>query len=109
MLRVLLAAAAFASTFLASSAILAAQPLELKSVTVDLPDSDKMFSGPGSDAVNNNCLACHSADMVLTQPALSKAQWTAEVHKMINAYKAPIANEDVGPIVDYLSKIQSVR
>ena len=44
--------------------------------------------GPGSDLVNGNCLACHSAGMVLTQPALSPMQWRAEVEKMRTAYKA---------------------
>ena len=107
MLRVLVAAGILASTV---SAILAAAPFELKSVTVDLPDSDRMFpSGPGSDAANNNCLACHSADMVLNQPTLSKAAWEAEVKKMINAYKAPVAQEDVGAIVDYLSGMQAPK
>jgi hypothetical protein len=38
----------------------------LRSVNVDFPDSDRQFEGPGADAVNNNCLACHSAGMVLT-------------------------------------------
>ena len=47
--------------------------LLLKSVNVDLPFGDRMFEGPGSDVANNNCLACHSAGMVLSQPALSKA------------------------------------
>jgi hypothetical protein len=49
----------------------AVTPSELKPVKVDLPDSDTMFPpGPGSDTINNNCLACHSADMVspVTQP-----------------------------------------
>jgi hypothetical protein len=50
----------------------AATPLELKSVKIDLPDSDRMFTGPGADSINNNCLACHSAGMVLNQPELSK-------------------------------------
>ena len=85
----------------------AAAPSELKPVKVDLPDSDKMFpDGPGSDAINNNCLACHSADMVLNQPALSKQAWAAEVNKMIHNYKAPIAPEDVGAIVDYLTALK---
>jgi hypothetical protein len=54
----------------------AATPFELKPVKIDLPDSDKMFpDGPGSDAINNNCLACHSAGMVLNQPALPKQAW----------------------------------
>jgi hypothetical protein len=83
---------------------------ELKSVKIDLPDSDKMFpAGPRSDAINNNCLACHSADMVLNQPALSKQAWAAEVNKMINNYKAPVTAEDVGPIVDYLAALKGVK
>jgi hypothetical protein len=88
----------------------AATPLELKSVKLDLPDSDRMFpAGPGSDAINNNCLACHSADMVLNQPSFSKQAWAAEVNKMIKNYKAPIAPEDVGPIVDYLTALKGAK
>jgi hypothetical protein len=88
----------------------AATPAQLKPVKIDLPDSDKMFpDGPGSDAINNNCLACHSADMVLNQPALSKQAWTAEVNKMITTYKAPVAPEDVGAIVDYLTRLKGAK
>ena len=84
--------------------------LDLKPVKIDLPDSDRMFpDGPGADAINNNCLACHSAGMVLNQPALSKQAWTTEVHKMINNYKAPIAPEDVGAIVDYLTALKGAK
>jgi len=37
--------------------------LSLKSVSVEPPPGDGMFpNGPGADAINNNCLACHSAD-----------------------------------------------
>jgi cytochrome c553 len=78
----------------------------LKSENVDLPLSDRQFTGSGADAINNNCLACHSADMVLNQPAFPKATWEAEVHKMINAYKAPVAEGDVAPIVVYLMQIK---
>src|SRR2546421_10751837 len=88
----------------------AATPLQLKSVKIDLPDSDKMFpDGPGSDAINNNCLACHSADMVLNQPALSKQAWTAEVNKMITAYRAPVAPEDVATIADYWTSLKGAK
>jgi cytochrome c5 len=88
----------------------AATPLELKAVKVDLPDSDTMFPAkPGSDAINNNCLACHSAGMVLNQPAMSKQAWAAEVNKMINNYRAPIAPEDVGAIVDYLTALKGAK
>jgi hypothetical protein len=87
----------------------AASPIELKSVKIDLPDSDRMFQGAGADAINNNCLACHSAEMVLNQPDLSRQAWTAEVDKMINAYKAPVAPEDVGAIVDYLARVKGAK
>ena len=76
---------------------------ELKSVTVDLPAGDRQFpGGPAADAINNNCTACHSPGMVLTQPNLPKAAWEAEVHKMVSVYKAPIEDADVPAIVAYL-------
>ena len=62
-----------------------------------------MFFGPGADAINNNCLACHSADMMLDQPLLPRATWTAEVTKMRNVYKAPVSEADAALIVDYLA------
>src|SRR6202051_3354464 len=68
---------------------LPAQAFELKSVKIDLPDSDKMFEGPGPDAINNNCLACHSAGMVLNQPALSKQAWTAEDDQQLQGPHSP--------------------
>jgi len=77
----------------------------LKSVSVDLPAGDRLFPGDAAaDAINNNCVACHSAGMVLTQPNLSKTAWEAVVHKMIAVYKAPIDDKDVPAIVDYLVK-----
>jgi hypothetical protein len=84
--------------------------IELKTTKVDLPESDRMFpDGQGSDAINNNCLACHSAGMVLNQPALSREAWASEVKKMINNYKAPIAPEDVEPIVEYLVALKGTK
>jgi cytochrome c5 len=77
----------------------------LRSVNVDIPNRDRNFEGPGADVVNNNCLSCHSAGMVLTQPRLPRAVWQAEVEKMRNTYKAPIDAEDVPAIVDYLANL----
>jgi hypothetical protein len=86
------------------------KPIELKTTKFDLPESDRMFpDGRGSDAINNNCLACHSAGMVLNQPAMSREAWTSEVKKMINNYKAPIAPEDVGTIVEYLVALKGAK
>jgi hypothetical protein len=78
--------------------------ITLRSVDVEFPDRGQMFpGGDKAEAINNNCLACHSAGMVLTQPKLSRAQWQSEVDKMRRVYKAPIADEDVPAIIKYLA------
>ena len=93
-----------------SSVSAGATRIELKNTKVDLPESDRMFpDGQGSDAINNNCVACHSAEMVLNQPAMSREAWTSEVKKMINNYKAPIAPEDVGAIIEYLVGLKGTK
>jgi hypothetical protein len=77
----------------------------LKSLKLDVPTGDAMFpAGPGSDAINNNCLACHSADHVLNQPSLPREAWQEIVKKMIKAYKAPVGPDDAKAIVDYLAR-----
>lgn len=79
------------------------QTFKLKSVSVELPTSDIAFPGPANtQAIAANCLSCHSAGMVLTQPDLTRAAWTGIVEKMIHTYKAPIGPSDVPAIVDYL-------
>jgi hypothetical protein len=78
--------------------------ITLKSVSVTIPFGSTTFTGgKQADAINNNCLTCHSAEMVLNQPTMTRAQWQAEVTKMRTVYKAPIADQDVPAIVDYLS------
>ncbi len=84
--------------------------ITLKSLSVDLPDSDREFPpGPGVEVVQANCAACHSAGMVLNQPALSHATWETEVHKMVAAYKAPVSDEDAKTIVAYLDRIKGAK
>lgn len=88
----------------------AASGFALKSVSVELPVSDVDFPGGAkADAVAANCLSCHSAGMVLTQPDLTKAAWTGIVEKMVHAYKAPVAEADVAAIVDYLHEIRGAK
>lgn len=74
-----------------------------KSGSIALPPGTIQFKpGPNLGIVQANCLVCHNADYVYFQPALTRAQWTAEVNKMRAAYKATIADDDVPKIVDYL-------
>ena len=92
-----------------AAASVSAPAFVLKSVSVDLPTSDVDFPGANAQAITANCLACHSAGMVLTQPALAKATWDAIVEKMIHAYKAPVSQTDVTPIVDYLEATKGLK
>jgi len=72
-------------------------------VTVQLPPQTTTFrDAPGVEVARANCLSCHSAEYVTTQPALSKAVWTAEINKMKTVYGAPIAPGDVDTLVAYL-------
>src|SRR5260370_22236130 len=81
----------------------------LHSVNVKFPRSDSTFpDGRGADAINNDCLLCHSAGMVLDQAKLSRAEWQTEVDKMRDSYKAPFAAEDIPAIVDYLVNVKNV-
>ncbi|MGB2932350.1 MAG: cytochrome c [Methyloceanibacter sp.] len=89
-------------------AALAEAPLELKSVTVELPFGDKVFPrAPGADEVSRNCLFCHSAGMLLYQPALSKSAWIKIIDKMIDVYKAPVVEADIPAIVNYLTDLEA--
>jgi hypothetical protein len=105
MLRAVLPAVAVLGLVLLPPPGQAAAITALKSLKLDVPTSDTMFpAGPGSDAINNNCLACHSADHVLNQPSLSREAWQEVVNKMVTAYKAPVSADDAKAIVDYLAR-----
>lgn len=82
----------------------------LASLSVDLPSSDRAFPpGPGVEAAEANCAACHSPGMILNQPSLAYATWETEVHKMIAVYKAPVSEEDAKTIVAYLDSIKGAK
>jgi mono/diheme cytochrome c family protein len=75
-------------------------------VRVELPASDESFpAGVGADIASSQCLICHSAGMVLTQPPLKKDEWRAEIAKMRTVYGAPIAEDQVDGLAEYLRSI----
>ena len=64
----------------------------------------QLADGPGKDKVGQ-CIACHSLDYIqMNSRFLDKAGWTASINKMINAFGAPIAKEDVEVIATYLAE-----
>jgi cytochrome c5 len=75
-------------------------------VRVELPANDAPFPpGMGADIANSQCLICHSAGMVLTQPPLKKDEWRAEIMKMRSAFGAPIPDDQVDGLSEYLKSI----
>ncbi len=85
-----------------------ASAAQAKPVKYVLPKEAATFKpGTNRDVVVKNCTACHSADYVKTQPRgpkFKKDFWHAEVNKMIKVYGAPVADNDIGKIVDYLAE-----
>jgi mono/diheme cytochrome c family protein len=64
----------------------------------------QLKDAPGKDKAQV-CVACHSLDYIpMNSPFMDKAGWTASVNKMINAFGAPIAKEDVDAIATYLAE-----
>jgi hypothetical protein len=60
---------------------------------------------PGYPLVLRNCLTCHSAQYVSTQPRTSpRSYWDATVRKMQKPFGAQFPVEDVPAMVDYLAK-----
>ena len=85
-------------SILAALALLAAQGALAQESKVVLID------GPGKDKTQA-CIACHSLDYIpMNSRFLDKAGWVATVNKMINAFGAPIAKEDVDAIATYLAE-----
>ena len=75
--------------------------IELPADAVQLKPS----SLPGYAKAQANCVACHSAEYMQYQPATaSRAYWEAMAKRMKLVFKAPIADEDIPAIVDYLVK-----
>jgi mono/diheme cytochrome c family protein len=75
-------------------------------VSIDLPTSQVSFPpGNGSVIANAYCLICHSAGMVLRQPALTQDEWTGEINKMRNSFGAPIPADQVQALAQYLRSI----
>lgn len=85
--------------------VLALSPLMAQvSQEIVAPDvSYTLKDGKGLDSVQANCSMCHSFGYILNQGNQSHKFWDEKVHKMINAFKAPIAPEDIPTIVGYLS------
>jgi hypothetical protein len=58
--------------------------------------------GKGFDAVQANCLMCHSFGYIINQGPQSYEFWAKKTQKMMHHFKAPITKDDAKTINDYL-------
>lgn len=80
-----------------------ATPSAADKVSIDLPKDKVQFKpGPGVQAAQTYCGICHSAAYVYAQPPLTRAQWQGEVDKMRKVFGAPLPEDQVKTVVDYL-------
>ncbi len=87
----------------AQAAPIKPHPTVLHSERVTLPRSHRKFPpGNGANLANGYCRICHRADFIYVQPPLSKKNWQVEVVKMQKAFKCPLPDKDVSPLVAYL-------
>ena len=77
--------------------------IRLPEIAYELPP------GKGRETVVVQCAVCHSLAYIPLQPPLSRDAWTASVTKMQKTYSAPIPEEKVPEIIDYLVAVNGKK
>ena len=65
--------------------------------------------GPGVDLAMTYCALCHSPEYLSNQPPFARTFWKETVEKMRKSYGAPIPEDRVEPLADYLVKAYGVE
>src|SRR6266446_4255689 len=68
------------------------------------PETSAFKQDTGAEIANGQCLTCHSVEYVVMQPPMPRAFWKGSVQKMQQKYGAPIPDDQVEAVVDYLTK-----
>jgi sulfite dehydrogenase len=79
--------------------------LNLLAVDIQLPPETAAFKqAPGAELANGQCLICHSVEYVTMQPPFARAFWVGSVQKMRQKYGATIPDDQIEPLVEYLTR-----
>jgi mono/diheme cytochrome c family protein len=66
--------------------------------------STVLAEGEGRERVQAMCSACHSLDyIVINSPFQDRTAWEKTVRKMVNVMGAPLTEEDIAVVVNYLA------
>lgn len=95
------------TTFVIAASLLISMQGVAAPMSIQLPEETaklKESIHPGYIIAQQKCSICHSADYInLQPPGMNLKQWTAEVGKMQHAYGAPVTDEDIKVIGEYLA------
>ena len=68
------------------------------------PETGAFKQDAGAEIANGQCLICHSVEYVVMQPPMPRAFWKSSVQKMQQKYGAPIPDDQVEALADYLAR-----
>src|SRR2546423_10371590 len=68
------------------------------------PETGAFKQDAGAEIANGQCLICHSVEYVSTQPAMPRAFWKSSIQKMQQKYGAPVPDNQVEALADYLTR-----
>jgi len=78
-------------------------------ITITLPpETATLKPGKGAELAQANCLVCHSAEYIASQPPMPRKFWDASVKKMIEKYAAPTPPEITAALAEYLTATYGV-
>jgi hypothetical protein len=70
---------------------------------IRLPEAKfELPPGKGRETVVAQCAMCHTLAYITLQPPLSREAWTASVTKMQKTFSAPIPDDKLAEVIDYL-------
>jgi hypothetical protein len=76
-----------------------------KPLKIELPPETAGFKpGPGAELATGQCLACHSAEYITTQPPMPASFWKASIEKMQKKYGAQISPDQTQALVEYFAQ-----
>jgi sulfite dehydrogenase (cytochrome) subunit B len=77
------------------------------STEIVLPADTVLFAPSplkGFAVAQANCVVCHSTEYIRSQPPLSLATWKSEVAKMKKVFGAPIPDDQLELIAEYIAE-----
>ena len=67
------------------------------------PETASFRANPGAELAMAQCLQCHSAEYITSQPPLGRDAWKASLAKMRSKYGAAVSPETEALLLDYLT------